>query len=134
MMGAFGPVSCWTSQSATGTASEAGGRTEPVTTAITRQCESGVDYLLGSTGGNAPVLFAWSMVLLVLVALGGFGAWTGRRYVTWLAAVASAVITVIGVFSIGWYFLFPTLFLLVAAVALSVLARRETDGTRPTAP
>ena len=51
MLGAFGPVSCWTSSSTTESSS---GETP---TETTHGCEAGIDYLFGSTGGNAPVLF-----------------------------------------------------------------------------
>lgn len=132
MLGAFGPVSCWTSRSATG-ATAAGGATEASTTEVTRHCESGIDYLLGAGGGNAPVLFAWSAVLLVLVTVGVGAVWTDRRYVTWATVLVGAAITVIGVFSIGWYFLLPTVFLLVAAVALSWNARRDSGEAGPAA-
>lgn len=126
LMGAFGPVSCWTSYSRSGTASSNG--TETTTTpTVTRGCESGIDALLGGGppgGGNAEVLFSWALVLLGLVALGSYSAWTGRRYLTWGTVGVGTVITIIGVFSIGWYFLLPTVFLGIAATALSVEARR----------
>ncbi|WP_222914408.1 hypothetical protein [Natrinema sp. SYSU A 869] len=40
-------------------------------------------------------------------------------------------ISILGVTSIGWYFLLPTLFLLVAAMACSISARRENNGDQP---
>ncbi|WP_248897002.1 hypothetical protein [Haloplanus halobius] len=125
LMGAFGPVSCWRSTSATGSAASNG--TETTTTpTVTRGCESGIDALLGGAGGgNAQILFSWALVLLVLVAVGVYSSWTNRRRLTWGTVVAGAAITVVGVFSIGWYFLLPTLFLLLSATALSVDARRE---------
>lgn len=129
LMGAFGPVSCWTGYSSSGSASSNGTVTSTATT-VTRGCESGIDALLGgggSAGGNAQVLFSWAVVLFVLVVLGGVSAWTGRRHVTWLTVVAGIAISVVGLFSIGWYFLLPTFFLFLAATALSVEARRE-DG------
>lgn len=61
LMGAFGPVSCWSGQSQSSTG-------EVVTT---HGCEAGIDYLFGRTAGNAPVLFLWASVLLILVAIGG---------------------------------------------------------------
>nr|WP_233340522.1 hypothetical protein [Haloprofundus sp. MHR1] len=126
MLGAFGPVSCWTSRTATETSSGAS------TTVVTRGCEAGIDYLFGSTGGNAPVLFGWAMVLIGLVAFGGAAAWVGYRHLTWASAVVGTIISIIGVMSIGWYFMFPTLCLLIAAIALTVKARRESTGRRPT--
>lgn len=130
MMGAFGPVSCWTGRSVSGSAASNG--TETTTTpTVTRGCESGIDALVallrgGPPGeGNAEVLFSWSLVLLVLVAVGGYAAWTDRRWTTWASALVGVAVTVVGVFSIGWYFLIPALSLLVAGTALTVAARRE---------
>ena len=128
MMGAFGPVSCWTGGSASSVSTSSG---EGVTTSevtVTRGCEAGIDYLLGSANGTAAVLFFWAVVLVSLVAFGGAAAWTGHRYVTWVAAGAGGLISIIGVMSIGWYFMLPTLFLLAAATALTVTARQGTDG------
>ena len=79
MMGAFGPVSCWTSASSSQTATESGGITSSGTT-VTRGCEAGIDYLLGGTGGNASVLFFWAVILLAFVILGGVAAWTPLHY------------------------------------------------------
>ncbi|WP_225336508.1 hypothetical protein [Halomicrobium urmianum] len=124
LLGAFGPVSCSTSVASSG-AESANGTVTTTTTTVTRECESGIDALLGAgSGGNASVLFSWSLVLLVLVAAGSYGAWAGHRFVTWAAVVVGAVVTVVGAFSIGWYFLLPTVFLTVAATARSVAARR----------
>jgi hypothetical protein len=120
LMGAFGPISCSTSRSSSdGTGSEAG------VTTVTRDCEAGVDYLLGATSGNAPVLFFWAVVLLGLTGVGVFAVWTGRRRVVWATTGIGLAITIVGVFSIGWQFLLPTLFLGTAATALTVAARRE---------
>lgn len=126
LMGAFGPVSCWTSRSGSGSTSSSDGVTTREST-VTRGCEAGIDYLFGSTGSNAPVLFFWAVVLLGLVVLGGAAAWTGHRYGTWVTAVVGGIISIIGVMSIGWYFMLPTVFLLAAAIALTVTARRKTD-------
>lgn len=117
LLGVFGPVSCWTS----------GGSNIDGTT---RSCQSGIDFLFGSSTGNAPVLFFWAVVLLALVTLGGAAAWTGHRYITWATTVVGMGISIFGVMSIGWYFLLPTLFLLVAALARSISARRENNGNQ----
>lgn len=128
LLGAFGPVSCWESRSASGSAS-ANGTTTTTTPTVTRGCESGIDVLLGTAGppggGNAATLFAWATVLAVLVAGGCWAAWTDRRRLAWASVLVGAAVTVIGVFSIGWFFLGPTLGLFVAATARSVAARRE---------
>lgn len=130
LMGAFGPVSCWTSYSRSGTASQNG--TEVTTTpTVTRGCESGIDFLLSGGGppggGNASILFSWALVLALLVAIGGYSAWTNHRWITWGTVALGASITVVGVFSIGWFFLLPTLFLAVAATARTVAARRQRE-------
>lgn len=126
LMGAFGPVSCWRSYS--GGEPATSNDTDTTSPTMTRECESGIDALLGGGGqpggGNAEVLLFWALVLLVLVALGVYSAWVGRRHITWATVLAGVAITIIGVFSIGWFFLLPTLFLLTAAVALSVKAHR----------
>ncbi|SEP27268.1 hypothetical protein SAMN04487948_13026 [Halogranum amylolyticum] len=72
------------------------------------------------------------MVLIGLVAFGGAAAWLGYRHLTWASAAVGTIISIIGVMSIGWYFMFPTLCLLIAAIALTVKARRESTGRRPT--
>lgn len=131
LMGAFGPVSCWTSASSSQPATESGGITSSEVT-VTRGCEAGIDYLLGSPGGNASVLFFWAVVLLGFVALGGVAAWTEHRYITWVIAVVGVIISIIGLMSIGWYFMLPTLFLLAAATTLTVKARRGSDSDRIT--
>jgi len=121
LMGAFGPVSCWTSRTS---GSSSDGRVAP--TEVRRGCEAGFDYLLGSTGGNAPVLFFWAVVLLALTSVGVFSIWTGRRLLVWATAGLGVGITIIGMFSIGGQFLFPTLSLFAAAIAFSIRARRDT--------
>ncbi|WP_206536653.1 hypothetical protein, partial [Halococcus thailandensis] len=123
LMGAFGPVSCWTSESVSSSGE--------VTTS--QGCEAGIDYLFGSTGGNASVLFFWAVVLLGLVILGGAAIWTGKRRITWLTVVAGVVISILGVWSIGWYYVLPTLFLLIAgtclAQAISVVSPRARTSS-----
>lgn len=131
LMGAFGPVSCWTSASSSQTATESGGITSSGTT-VTRGCEAGIDYLLGGTGGNASVLFFWAVILLAFVILGGVAAWTGHRYITAIVAVVGVIISILGMWSIGWYFMLPTLFLLAATIALTVKSRRNSNGVQAT--
>ena len=119
LLGAFGPVDCWTGQSQSSSGS----------VVTTHGCEAGIDYLYGSTAGNAPVLFFWAMVLLGLVVIGLVATWTGHRRVTWATAVVGFAISILGLLSIGWVFIGPALLLLISAAAMTV-ARRE--GGRPT--
>jgi hypothetical protein len=127
LFGAFGPISCWESRSVSGSAST-NGTVTTTTPTVTRGCKSGIDVLLGTGGppggGNAATLFAWAAVLAVLVAVGCWAAWTDRRRIAWASVVVGAAVTVVGVFSIGWVFLGPTLGLFVATTARSVAARR----------
>lgn len=117
LMGAFGPVSCWRSQTEGGTAS-AGGASSSTGIEVSTGCNAGIDYLLSGAGGNAPVLFAWSVVLLAMVSVGVFGVWTGRRGLLWTAVAVGIVVSIIGIMSIGMYFAIPTLFLLAAGLLL----------------
>jgi hypothetical protein len=118
LLGAFGPVGCWTSRTTRGDGT--------VTTA--RGCEAGIDYLFGSTGGNAPILFFWAVVLLALVAVGVGAVWTGHRTLGWVVVVVGAAVTVLGLFSVGSFFLVPTLCLFLAVTARTVAARRSPGG------
>ena len=117
MLGAFGPIYCRTERMASSDG----------TSAVSRTCGSGIDYLLGNGGGNAATFFAWAMVLLAVVV----GAvWTGRRRLLWGTALVGTVVSVIGLMSIGWYFVLPTACLLLAATALTGRARRARDDDR----
>lgn len=116
LLGAFGPVSCWTARSVSG-----GGPT-----VVTHGCEAGIDSLLGQTTGNAPVLFFWTVVLAVLVAVGASAAWTGHRRLTWAAALIGGALSILGLLSVGWAFALPTVCLLVAAGAMTLDRRRGT--------
>ncbi len=68
----------------------------------------GIDYLLGVEGAD-PALFFWSVFILVFALVGGYGAWTERRALVWVAAVPLLLLTLFGLASIG---------LLVAPAAL----------------
>lgn len=124
LMGAFGPVSCWKSVSETDTAGDT------TTTTVIRGCESGIDYLLGTTTGNAPVLFFWAIALLVLTLVGTTAGWTGHRYTTWVTAAIGGVVSIIGLMSIGWYFVLPTLCLVITGTALTLDARRADSNRK----
>ena len=120
MLGAFGPIYCRTERMASSDG----------TSAVSRTCGSGIDYLLGNGGGNAATFFAWAMVLLAVVVVGVGAVWTGRRRLLWGTALVGTVVSVIGLMSIGWYFVLPTACLLLAATALTGRARRARDDDR----
>ena len=120
MLGAFGPIYCRTERMASSDG----------TSAVSRTCGSGIDYLLGNAGGNAATFFAWAMVLLAVVVFGVGAVWTGRRRLLWGTALVGTVVSVIGLMSIGWYFVLPTACLLLAATALTGRARRARDDDR----
>lgn len=65
----------------------------------------------------ADVFFAGIVTLSVLFTLvGGFGAWTNRTPLVWVAALLLTGLTVLGLLSIGFYLVPSALFLLGAAV------------------
>lgn len=112
LMGTFGPVSCQTSGGAEG-------------------CVSGINYLVGGTGGDASTLFFWATLLLGLVAIGGVATWTNRRRITWGTAIVGVGLSVLSLW-LGWFFMASALGLLTAAIALSVGARRDNNDDRTT--
>lgn len=74
-------------------------------------CVRGIDYLLGSSVGNAQTVFMWSMVLLALSLTVACGTWLRSTAVLIVASTILLVISVIGIFSpIGLFYWLPTLF------------------------
>jgi hypothetical protein len=130
LLGAFGSVACvGESVSGEGTGAEgaSGANAISIVGEATDGCVSGTGHLL-SGGEVAPEFFAWPAVLLAVVTLGVAAAWTGHKRATWLVALAAVAVSVAGFLSIGRHFVLPALFLLVAAVALTVESRRGIEG------
>jgi hypothetical protein len=74
----------------------------------------------------ADVFFAGIVMLSVLFTLvGGIGTWTNRTPLVWVAALLLTGLTVLGMISIGFYFI-PSALLLLGAAVFSQLA-----GPRP---
>lgn len=89
------------------------GRYEATSTDGTRETgtTSGIDYLFGAEHAD-PALFYWSLFLIGIALIGGYGAWTGKRFVVLVVALPLLVLSLLSM-AIG---------LLVAPVALLFLA------------
>ncbi|RDI69951.1 hypothetical protein [Halopelagius longus] len=128
LSGVVGAVAC-PADSAAGEGTNGRGGEVAAAAAAARTCPGGLAYVLDGAGGRAPELFVWPAVLLGLVAVGAVAVWTGRRRLAWTTVFAGLAASGVGFLSVGRYFLPPTLFLLVGAVALSVEASRGPDGS-----
>jgi hypothetical protein len=88
-----------------------------------------VPYLLSGGGSlaaeNAPTVFFWSIVVVVLSLGVGYWAWTGRLWRIWGLAGAVSVLTVLSLFSIGRA-IAPLAALSVVAAILLTFARRAS--------
>ena len=88
-----------------------------------------VPYLFADGGTlaaeNAPIIFCWSVVIIVLSFGVGIWAWTGKVWRVWGLAVVVSVLTVLSLFSIGR--------VIAPFAALSVLAAVLLTTERRTA-
>lgn len=81
----------------------------------------------------ADVFFAgWVFVAVGLTALGAVAAWTDRTPLVWVAALLLAALSVVGMWSIGFYIATSALLMLVAA-GLSQWAVPRRPGVGPVA-
>jgi len=78
---------------------------------------SGIDYLLGAQGAD-PALFFWSLFLLGVALVGGYGAWTATRWLVWVTALALLALSVLAIASIGLFVAPAALLFLLAAILL----------------
>ncbi len=77
----------------------------------------------------ADVFFAGWVVVAVGIALaGGFAAWTNRRGLLWVAALALTALAIVGMWSLGFFVAPAALCLLLAAVLAQFDGRREPAG------
>lgn len=79
---------------------------------------TGIDYLLGVEGAD-PALFVWSMVILGLALVGGYGAVTEQRYLVLIVSLPLLALTLLGIASIGIFVAPVALLFLLAGVLLS---------------
>lgn len=102
------------------------GRSETVSPDGTRQTgtTSGIDYLFGAEHAD-PALFYWSLFLIGIALLGGFGAWTGKRFVVWAVAVPLLVLSFFST-AIG-LLVAPTAILFLASGLLLTFAHRAKE-------
>lgn len=100
------------------------GRYETISPDGTRETgtTSGIDYLFGAEHAD-PALFFWSLFVVGLSLVGGYGVWTGNRRVVWAVGLGLAALSVLGIMSIG-PFVAPAALLFLAAGVLLTLSHR----------
>ena len=72
---------------------------------------------------------AWVLFSVGLTLVGGVGAWTNRTPLVWLAAVSMLVLSVLGMWSIG-FLIAPAALLLLGAALSSQVARPRAELRR----
>lgn len=99
---------------------------ETVSTDGTRETGtiSGVDYLFGAEHAD-PALFYWSMFLIGISLIGGYGAWTGKRLLVWVVALPLLVLSLLSM-AIG-LLVAPAALLFLASGVLLTLAHRAEE-------
>lgn len=86
---------------------------------------SGIDYLFGAEYAD-PALFFWALFILGLTLVGGYGVWTGNRYVLWAVGLGLFALSILGIMSIG-LFVAPAALLFVISGFLLTLSHRAGD-------
>jgi len=86
---------------------------------------TGIDYLLGRTGGVAPELFFWSVAVLFVAVIIGVAVWKERVRVLWVLAIPAIAVSILGAMTIGLLILPFALSLFLSASLLTV--HRYTD-------
>ena len=81
---------------------------------------TGIDYLLGRSGGVAPDLFFWSVAVLFVAGIVGVAVWKERVGVLWVLAVPAIAISILGAMTIGLLIVPFTLSLFLSASLLTV--------------
>jgi hypothetical protein len=108
----FGPIGRYESVSSDGSRANATGTT------------SGIDYLLGAEHAD-PALFYWSLFIIGMALIGGYGAWTGNRFVVWTVALPLLVLSLLSM-AIG-LLVAPAALLFMASGVLLTLAHRAEE-------
>lgn len=85
---------------------------------------SGIDYLFGAEHAD-PALFYWSLFLIGIALVGGYGAWTGKRFVVWAVALPFVVLSLLSM-AIG-VLVVPVALLFLASGVLLTLAHRAEE-------
>ena len=100
------------------------GRYEAISTDGTRETgtTSGIDYLFGAEHAD-PALFYWSLFLIGIALIGGYGAWAGKRFVIWAVALPLLVLSLLSM-AIG-LLVAPAALLFLASGILLTLANKE---------
>ena len=100
------------------------GRYEAISTDGTRETgiTSGIDYLFGAEHAD-PALFYWSLFLIGIALIGGYGVWAGKRFVVWAVALPLLVLSLLSM-AIG-LLVAPAALLFLASGILLTLANKE---------
>lgn len=72
----------------------------------------------------------WVVFSVIIALVGGFGVWTNRSALVWISALLMTVLSIVGMWSIG-FFIAPAALLLLGAAVLSQLAGPR-QGVRET--
>ena len=83
---------------------------------------SGIDYLLGVEGAD-PALFYWSLFILGVSVLGGYGVHVENNRLVWAVTLLLLVFSLAAIFSIGIFVLPAALLFLIYSVVLTYDSR-----------
>lgn len=84
---------------------------------------SGIDYLFGVRSAD-PALFYWSLVIIGLSLVGGYGAWARKRVVVWAVALPFVGLALLSM-AIGLLIAPTAVQFLGASILLSLAHRAE---------
>lgn len=83
-------------------------------------------YLLFPTPLADAFFAGWVLISVILPLIGGLGVWTNRTILVWIAALLMTGLSIIGMWSIG-FFIAPAALLLLGAALLSQVAGPRQD-------
>jgi hypothetical protein len=81
---------------------------------------TGIDYLLGQSGGVAPDLFFSSIAMLSVAVTIGVAVWKERIIALWVLAIPAMAVSILGAMTIGLLILPFALSLILSASLLTV--------------
>ncbi|MEL1135775.1 hypothetical protein AAC978_11380 [Desulfitobacterium sp. THU1] len=84
-----------------------------------------LQYALEHPGSKA-ILF-WPIVLFLISAIGAIGAWKGKRALVWIIVIFLMILSVLGMWSIGFLVFHLAVLFLVIGIFLTYSARKVKD-------